>query len=292
MRLEEQLQSMRTDFETLVQVAHLFHEGQAAYDRGEYSRAVAFFQDALALQPNNARILTRLGRCYTNLGNLPRAEHFLRLALEQDGDDMDVLRALAIARRFTDPDEALEFARTAAYTDSSDCENWNYLGLLLRDRGHYREALASHCEAEEVAPGDPLTLFYIATLHWALGEDGEAIARVVEARSNVERLERTRRIRPLWAAVVRWAAAYLADPVEESAILLAEQLAELSIYERNRAAVIRHMLFVLGAGAPERAVDHPCLRAFPDDEVAAIVGEHLPRAPRSDVSQAVQDVVL
>ena len=173
---KRELLSIGSEFEALVQVAHLFHEGQTAYANSDYDRAIGFFNDALALRPDNIRFLIRLGRCYTNKGSPSRAEHYLRTAMQLDPNDMDAVRALAASRRYQDLPEAISYAEQAANAQPANAENSNYLGLLLRDEQPLsREAVRAHREALNVATlDDPINLFYLAALSYRLAKHDDA----------------------------------------------------------------------------------------------------------------------
>lgn len=265
-QLQEKVANIGKEFEQLVQAAHLFHEGQTAYSAGSFDQAIRYFEDALEYQPDNVRMLTRLGRCYTNKNFNARAEHYLRRALSANPDDADALRALATNRRYADLDSAIELAQKSVDLEPKNAENWNYVGLLLRDSGSFKESLNAHNEALRLIPTDPSTAFFVALLERRLGSHDAALHCLIEANSHVDFMVRTRRIKPLWANTVRWGLARIRTPDlhDVESVRLAELLAADANEDRTRAAVLGHMIFFLGdLTINDRQELHPCLSCFP-----------------------------
>jgi tetratricopeptide (TPR) repeat protein len=68
--------------------------GVQNFQKGEFDRARADFQAALALQPNSSALLYNLGQCYDHLGQTRQAEQCYRLCLQQQPNDADCRHAL------------------------------------------------------------------------------------------------------------------------------------------------------------------------------------------------------
>jgi tetratricopeptide (TPR) repeat protein len=269
-QLERRLASLETELESLVLVAHLFNEGQTAYGKGEYDRAAIFYEDALALQPENAKIQVRLARTLINKGLIGRADHLLRTAAKKDPNNADAWRALATSRRYVDRSEAIRYMDTALELDGKSADNWNYLGLLLRDDKRYEEALAAHEEAVRLTPTEPTSHFYMALLLIQLKRFDRASHELYEANAKVQAQRSSGRIRPIWAMTIEWAYHRNIDsPQEETAArAVAEQLIGQCREARNRQAVLSHLVFYVCAKELDPRLDST-LSLFPQDEVVA-----------------------
>ncbi|MFN8103926.1 MAG: tetratricopeptide repeat protein [Acidimicrobiia bacterium] len=260
-KLENDLSSLTRDFETLVQVAHLFHEGQQAYGEGNFPKAIGYFNDALEYQPDNHRILARLGRCYTSLGNLSRAEHYLTRALRANPEDPAILRALAANARYVDPPKALDLIQRAIDSDPSDPESWSYFGLLLRDLDDYQESLVAVEESCRLNPSDPIAQYFRALLEERLGHRDTAALILVEACSNLDLLERSHRIKPIWANALRWAHSVVVSL--DDGVEIARDIVKQATEPRTALAVVGHMAFLLGPSVVDSGGQlHPSLACF------------------------------
>jgi hypothetical protein len=69
MRLKNEVAGIDGRMNSMVEVAYLFNQGELAYRAGEYPKVVDFLGRAATLDPRNARVLYRLGRSLTNLGD-------------------------------------------------------------------------------------------------------------------------------------------------------------------------------------------------------------------------------
>jgi len=75
--------------------AHLDHGG-ACLDKGKYDDAIADYDKAIALDPNDAIAYTDRGIAYGKKGEFDRAIADLRKVLEIDPSDQDAKHALKI----------------------------------------------------------------------------------------------------------------------------------------------------------------------------------------------------
>lgn len=274
--LERRLASFEENFESLVLAAHLFNEGQTAYSHSDYDRAIAYFEQALALQPDNSRIHIRIARSLTNKGMNSRAERHLRIALKKYPNDHTAWIALATIKRYVDLPEAIRLAEKATELDPSSVEAWNYLGLLLRDAGRFEESLSAHSEARRQAPLDAVTRFYQALVLLRTNSADEAKHAFYEAFAYAQELLKTNQMRRMWALVIEWVYRRSIDTVEgeEAAIEISKKLEHICEQKRNRQTVIGHLVFYLNAKNIDPLSD-AALDVFPDDEVRYIVNREI-----------------
>ncbi|MBO0801115.1 MAG: tetratricopeptide repeat protein [Blastocatellia bacterium] len=271
-KLEERLNHLEADLKSMVFIAHLFHEGQTAYSKGDYDRAASYYEESLAMQPDNTEIQVRLARTLINKGQNGRADRLLRAVTSKDPNNTDAWRALSTSRRFSDHTEALRYMEKALELDASSVDNWNYLGLLLRDEGRYDEALAAHQEAQKLAPADPITTFFIALLNMKLQQKEAASYALYESYAQSEIRRKSGRIRPIWADTIEWAyRRNLDSPQEEdAAINIARRLKRTCIEERNLQTVLGHMTFFVYANNMDPNLDST-LAIFPAEEIKSIL---------------------
>lgn len=260
--LDERLQAFERESERIVLAAHLYNEGQSAYVEADYDRAVAYFQQALEIQPGNGRIRVRLARSYINKGLNRVAEAVLEAADPADADSAGTWRALATAYRYESPDRAMDNVMKAIRADDASYESWDYLGLLLRDQGRWTEAREAHRTAMSLAPMEPTSMYFAALVAQKMGDSREAGVLLAESMKCVELKRRAGQMKRAWADVIEWTHEYSRGTASSraKALRLARQMAGYSV-ARNRQAVLGHMEFYLVARG-EVPSENLCLRAF------------------------------
>ncbi|MDG4764031.1 tetratricopeptide repeat protein [Solwaraspora sp. WMMD406] len=206
--LIEDMQSRLSDFDqrltTQVEVSYLFNQGEAAYWEGYYEKAVEFLRRAVELDPRNPRVRYRLGRSLTNLGEDAAAEQELTTAMAYKLPADGAERALALLHRYAQPDRALSYARLATKHGPHDAQNWNCLGLLLRDNGDFAAARDAHQQANRLDHDLVSTPFFLALLAAQAQALPHARDRSAEAINRLDSSERRAKIKPMWAALIRW----------------------------------------------------------------------------------------
>jgi len=245
-RWEVAVQEADSRVETIVQSAYGFNQGQEAYAAGNYQRAVDFFRRASQLQPRSTTILYKLGRAYTNLGDLTLATDTFNACLAVDPSCDEAYRGLALAYRYDVIDTALSNAASALEAGPTDLKNWNCFGLLLRDEGRLHESIEAHERARSLDESQPVTAFYLALLYAATGRLAQACELIHVATRNLESDEANGRIKQLWAAVLHWARS--AFDHEDGASERWARIAADSCQSGRRVHEVRgHMLFLLTA---------------------------------------------
>lgn len=254
-RWESAIQEANERVEAIVQSAYGFNQGQEAYAEGNYQRAVDCFRRASQLQPSNAAILYKLGRSYTNIGELEKAEAAFHDLLQVEPPGGEAYRGIAIAYRYDDLPKALINARLAVEADQADLKNWNCLGLLLRDEGKSEDAIAAHKRAYRLDETQRITSFYLALLYADTKRTASAGEYIHEATRHLEDDQHYGRIKPLWAAVLNWAYAIF-DSDEVGAAEWARKAAAACQSLRRVHEVRGHMLFLLTALGRTGLIEH------------------------------------
>lgn len=257
-RWENTIQEADNRLEVIVQSAYGFNQGQEAYAEANYQRAVDCFHRASQLQPRSTAILYKLGRSYTNTGELQKAEDAFYKVLQLDPACSEAYRGIAIAYRYDDLPKALINARLAVEVEEKDLKNWNCLGLLLRDEQNIEEAIAAHKRAYRLDETQRITSFYLALLYADAKRTATARDYLHEATVDLDRVEHFGRIKPLWAAVLKWAHAAFDGDNEEAGRWALEAAGACRQSQRRVHEVRGHMLFLLAA------LGRPDLEQLPD----------------------------
>jgi tetratricopeptide (TPR) repeat protein len=195
----------------------LFERGQNAHARGQFEKALAFYEQAISVRPQfpeaefqKGSALVALNRLpeaeaafrraialknnwalpYAALGNLllrlqreREAEPILRQALRLDADNQMALRALTEARlRAGDANGALVFARQATADKSAPASLWVLRSIAEKGAGDAVAALASVNLALQLEPGNIAALEQRSDLHLEQGAYEKAITDLEAAR--------------------------------------------------------------------------------------------------------------
>jgi tetratricopeptide (TPR) repeat protein len=136
------------------------------FQKGEFDRARADFQAALALLPNNASLLYNLGQCCDRLGQREQAERYYRLCLQQQPNDVDCRHALNVllvqngrlaeARQMVQDWLAREPKLSAAYAED---------GWLYQHQGDPISALKRYQEAVNLDPHNRVALIGMGQIY-------------------------------------------------------------------------------------------------------------------------------
>lgn len=140
--------------------------GVQHFQKGEFDRARADFQAALALLPNNYSLLYNVGQCYDQLGQVQQAEHYYRLCLQQQPNDRDCRHALNVllvkngrmadARQMVNEWLASEPKLSAAYAED---------GWLYERQGDPISAIKRYQEALNIEPHNTLALIEMGRIY-------------------------------------------------------------------------------------------------------------------------------
>ncbi len=129
--------------------------GQRYQETGEYDKAVAEFNKALALRPNFPAALNNIGVCYGKLKRFELAEEALRRAIELNPEDVFAMNNLAIMfmqlGRF---DDAREYGNRAITVEPNYANGHLTLGSIYANIGEFAEAEKEFMKALEIDPSN------------------------------------------------------------------------------------------------------------------------------------------
>ncbi|HTU16654.1 MAG TPA: tetratricopeptide repeat protein [Gemmataceae bacterium] len=140
--------------------------GVQNFQKGDFDRARADFQAALALAPNHVSLLYNLGQCYDHLGLSQPAEQYYRLCLQQQPNDADCRHALDAllvqnkrlteARQMVQEWLAREPKLSAAYAED---------GWLFQREGNPSKAIIRYQQAVYFDPHNILALVEMGRIY-------------------------------------------------------------------------------------------------------------------------------
>jgi tetratricopeptide (TPR) repeat protein len=244
-RLEQVAQHFESESQNFMEASFNFNQGKEAYLMGDDVHAIEYFSLALELQPNNARILERLGRTYSNLNDMKQAINYLEQALSIDPSNVAALRSLALCYRYTDPQKAIEYLNQAFKVHPYGYEALDFLGLIYRDQGLIDEAIAHHEKALTIKKR-PETEFYLSLLYAKKGDKKGAKIRALSADYDTYKQEHDKRIRPVWKILIQ-SGVHIIDGNKEEALRLIQASTQYITTQRIYEGLKDHLQFFLEA---------------------------------------------
>ena len=120
--------------EVLGQESDLFDKATAAYNEGEYDKAISHYQQILEGGQHSSALYFNMGNAHYKLGNIAPSIYYYEKALLLDPGDTDIQNNLNFAQKMTlDAIQPLprtdirEFYETVLF--SLDIDGWTYLGI-------------------------------------------------------------------------------------------------------------------------------------------------------------------
>jgi tetratricopeptide (TPR) repeat protein len=153
--------------------AAVYEEGLKLSGQGRHAEAIERFERALALAPDDARVLFALGNTARALGLGRAAEAFFRRVLAAEPDRLEALVNLANLLRAQGDFAAAEALLAPALQRRPSPELWLTLGSVHRERGARDLAIAHYRAALALKPDYPQALGNLADL---LDDPNEALA--------------------------------------------------------------------------------------------------------------------
>lgn len=94
------------------------HWGDYFYDAGRYNRAVALYETACKLSPENANLPVRLAQAYINSGNYTKAEYTLVSAITNNPESVQLY--VALSKTYIEQDKILDAEQMLDRITSAD----------------------------------------------------------------------------------------------------------------------------------------------------------------------------
>jgi tetratricopeptide (TPR) repeat protein len=160
----------------------LFDVASELGQKNEYNAAIAKWNEALALSPDDAKAHSNLGVLLETVGRTGDAMAQYRKAMESEPDYPDGYTNLGIAlARAGKLDDAIPYLERAAQLSPWDAKAHSNLGAALAERGRTGEAIAECEKALQLSPGDSEAHANLAIALAKAGRLDEAIASFEKA---------------------------------------------------------------------------------------------------------------
>jgi tetratricopeptide (TPR) repeat protein len=126
-------------------------EGMAAYNAGDYERALGYFQELARVSPTNATAYLYAGLCWIELADLGEAEDSLRKAVElQPSNPAAVHSLIRLLVETGNLDDAEDFQSRLVVANPYDAKPHIGLGRIHRGQGDLEGAIADLERAVEL----------------------------------------------------------------------------------------------------------------------------------------------
>ncbi|MGB6356281.1 MAG: tetratricopeptide repeat protein, partial [Steroidobacteraceae bacterium] len=166
-------------------VRSLLSRGNKCAAQGEYSEALAFYRELLAVNPRHPEALNNLGAILFRLGRYSEAEEVFRRTLRIYPDFADANSGLGILLRCSGrAAEAETWLRHAIKMNPKQVDARTNLGLALAYFGRLSDAKAQFRKALKFAPRDAHGLYgmgFLATIEGRFDEAEAMFKRALEA---------------------------------------------------------------------------------------------------------------
>jgi tetratricopeptide (TPR) repeat protein len=190
--------------------------------RGEWDKAVAQYERALALNPTDTLAYWGLGQVYQAQDKSQEARDAYRQALAASPDNVWARHSLAgLYAQEGQMEEAITLIQTGIQLSPDYLASFEVLGDLYRMQGKADQAFGQYAKAIESPPDTGDYHLALGDLYWTKGLSKQAIAEyqtAVAAGPHAWKVYLGQ-----WDAIVRLAQAYLAEDELEDAIAVYQQ---------------------------------------------------------------------
>lgn len=153
--------------------------------QGRHAEAIASFERALAVRPDDVRVLFALGNTAEAIGHIAAAENFFRRVLAQEPDRLEALVNLGnLLRAASRTIDVIELLKPALERNPAEPALWLTLGSALNQSGDANTAEIFFREALRLSPDYGPALGNLADLLADRGAMDEALAMYGEVLRN------------------------------------------------------------------------------------------------------------
>jgi adenylate cyclase len=167
------------------EVHKLLLQGRYAFNKADYTKALDYYEQAIALDSNDAYIWTALAQAHAILGNnnfdqFERRSKFVKYCAEKalalDNNSSDAHRLNGVALFFYDFkwEEARRECNVAIQLDSNNFDAWRNRGQVERALGEFDNAIFSLNKSLELNPLNYVTVSNLYTIYLIKGDYKEA----------------------------------------------------------------------------------------------------------------------
>ena len=150
--------------------------------QGNYQAAVEFYQQAIGLEPNNADFQYALGYAMANLQNYPAAATAYRRAAQLDRKNVNARIGLGVVLfQQKDYSGAFKAYQEAIAIDPKSWQAYSSMGLVLIQQGNFTSAVTVLEQAAKLAPKQAGVQLKLGTALLRSGNTSEGVAAFEEA---------------------------------------------------------------------------------------------------------------
>lgn len=129
--------------------------------KGEPEKAAKALEAAVEISPNNPDRLTMLGKLYLEQGNVEKADEVFKSALKHDPNNPDRHTAIGEAFLKAGLDDKAAESFQGSLGLKQDVNVYNRLGIALRRKGRFKEAIEEYKKALKVDSNDEVLYYNI-----------------------------------------------------------------------------------------------------------------------------------
>ncbi len=163
---EKKVFSRDDDLKVLKPIQNKMVEAVAKYRRGQRQEAIADLEEVIARKPTFTMAIMDLTAIYQEVGAADRALDLLRRGLEKNPDNVRLMSRLGILLIERNAiDEGMGWLQRGLKLEADDVDTLNYLGVGFTRLNRVSDALDCFRRALAIAPDDALVHSNLATLH-------------------------------------------------------------------------------------------------------------------------------
>lgn len=145
---------------------------------GKIEEAIRYYEQSLAINPEQTLVGIFLGKLYVQQGNYEKAIEILRNLAEQDPQNLDINYELSLClAKINDWDEAVRYCKRVIEIDPNYKKGYNQLGLAMYCTDHYKEAMENYQKALELDPNYATAVNNLAYTYEKMEKYPEAIGQ-------------------------------------------------------------------------------------------------------------------
>ncbi len=177
-----------SSYQTSQQLNRLLATGRQLVDAGDFSDAIAFYQQAAILEPKNPRIYAGIGYLQARQRNFSAAAAAYRQAIALAPKDAHFQYALGyvLANAGDNAGAATAYLR-AIQLNHKDINAYLGFGVVLFRQGKYNDALRAYQQVVAIAPNNARAYELRGAIFRQQGHSIEAIADLSRARNLYKR---------------------------------------------------------------------------------------------------------
>lgn len=148
---------------------------------GRADSALEYLEKACQISPHNSDRQKKLGRLYLEAGEPEKADHAFQMALQSDRGNADLHTEIGEIYLATGDSTKAAAAFKSSLNILEDVHVYNRLGIALRKKGRFAEAIREYKKALKIAPGDEALYYNIGRAYLESGDADNAVKSLTHA---------------------------------------------------------------------------------------------------------------